>query len=178
MIVVNGGSSSGKSTLVRALQDLLVEPWLAASIDDLVDALPAALRASAEGFDVAPGGHVHVGTELARLEAAWRTGIAATARAGAPVVLDDVFLGGAASQRRWRESLTGLPVAWVGVRCAPHEAARREGLRGDREAGMAARQADDVHRGVDYDVEVDTTRTGADACARAVAAALGLDVRA
>ena len=36
--------------------------------------------------------------------------------------------------------------------------------------GMAAAQAEMVHEGVFYDVEVDTTHTEALACARAVAA--------
>ncbi|MBK3590520.1 chloramphenicol phosphotransferase, partial [Streptomyces sp. MBT57] len=36
-------------------------------------------------------------------------------------------------------------------------------------AGMAASQAELVHRGVAYDLEVDTTRTEAMACARAIA---------
>ncbi len=103
------------------------------------------------------------------LEAAWTAGVAATARAGAPVIVDDVFLSGPASQQRWREALYGLDVLWVGVRCDPAEAAARERARGDRATGMAADQAVRVHRGVHYDLEVDTTRTPPDACARTVA---------
>ena len=175
VIVVNGGSSSGKTSIVRQLQGVLTEPWLAASIDDFVDSLPPALQDSADGFGVGPGGAVAVGAEFTRLEAAWRSGIAATVRAGAPVVVDDVFLGAAESQQRWRSALAGLPVAWVGVHCDPAVAGRREASRGDREPGMAVRQATEVHRDVGYDVEVDTTRTSAADCARAVLAELGLD---
>ena len=36
--------------------------------------------------------------------------------------------------------------------------------------GMAASQADVVHQGVVYDLQVDTTRAGALECARAIAA--------
>jgi chloramphenicol 3-O phosphotransferase len=43
VIVVNGGSSSGKTSIVRQLQGMLAEPWLAAGIDDFVDSLPPAL---------------------------------------------------------------------------------------------------------------------------------------
>ncbi|KJY30199.1 hypothetical protein VR45_28250, partial [Streptomyces sp. NRRL S-495] len=35
VIVLNGGSSSGKTTLARALQNLLPDPWLAFSVDTL-----------------------------------------------------------------------------------------------------------------------------------------------
>ena len=62
---------------------------------------------------------------------------------------------------------------WVGVRCDAEVAARRELERGDRVAGMAASQAAMVHRGVSYDMAVDTTRTGAQECALAIAARLG-----
>ncbi|NEE45547.1 chloramphenicol phosphotransferase, partial [Streptomyces sp. SID8455] len=72
--------------------------------------------------------------------------------------VDEVFLSGAAGQRRWSERLGGLEVLWVGVRCEPEVAAGRETARGDRVAGMAASQAELVHRGVAYDLEVDTTR--------------------
>jgi len=174
VVVVNGGSSSGKTTIVRHMQGLLVEPWLAASIDGFVDSLPPALQASTAGFDVSAGGAVVVGEVFRRLEAAWMAGIAATVRAGAPVIVDEVFLGGAASQARWRAALAGLSVAWVGVRCDPEVARRREASRPDREPGMAVLQADQVHREVVYDVEVDTTDASAEDCARAVVTGLHL----
>ena len=59
---------------------------------------------------------------------------------------------------------------WVGVRCDGAVAAGREIARGDRVTGMAASQADLVHRGVTYDLEVDTTHTESMECARAIAA--------
>ena len=172
VIVLNGGSSSGKSGLVRCLQAVLPEPWLAFAIDTFVDSLPASLRASLAGIEFAPDGTVTVGPEFSRLERAWMEGVAATARAGAPVIVDDVFLGGADSQSRWRKVLTGLDVLWVGVHCAPAVAAGREIARGDRPPGMAERQAELVHRGVVYDMEVDTTHTESLVCARTIADAL------
>ncbi|MEU9608929.1 chloramphenicol phosphotransferase CPT [Streptomyces sp. NPDC048057] len=170
VIVVNGGSSSGKSGIVRCLQAVLPEPWLAAAVDALVDALPAAMRTSDGGIEFAADGAVHVGAEFRRLEAAWMAGVAAMARAGARVVVDDVFLSGSASQERWRTALDGLDVLWVGVRCDGAVAEGRGIARGDRPRGMAAAQAESVHEGVTYDVEVDTTHTESLGCARAIAA--------
>ncbi|GAB3960224.1 hypothetical protein GCM10029978_008960 [Actinoallomurus acanthiterrae] len=100
-------------------------------------------------------------------------GIAAMARAGARVIVDDVFLGGAESQQRWQKALDGLDVLWVGVRCESAVAAGREIARGDRARGMAASQAEAAHRGVLYDLEVDTTRTESLECARTIAAQTG-----
>ncbi|MFD8597981.1 chloramphenicol phosphotransferase CPT [Kitasatospora sp. NPDC059646] len=172
VIVLNGGSSSGKSSLARALQEQLPEPWLTFGIDDLIGAMPPALLAEDDGIDLGGDGVVTVGDAFRRLETAWTAGVAATARAGAPVIVDDVFLSGAASQQRWREALAGLDVLWVGVRCDPDRAAARERARPDRTPGMAADQAHRVHDGVHYDLEVDTTATPPAACARTVAARL------
>ncbi|MFJ8664871.1 chloramphenicol phosphotransferase CPT [Streptomyces sp. NPDC093600] len=170
VIVLNGGSSSGKSGILRCLQAALPDPWLAAAVDSLVEAMPASLQASNAGIDFAADGGVQVGAAFRELEAAWMAGVAAMARAGARVIVDDVFLGGATSQERWRKALDGLDVLWVGVRCEGAVAAGREVARGDRPVGMAAKQAEAVHEGVVYDLEVDTTRTESLECARTIAA--------
>ncbi|MBN0047423.1 chloramphenicol phosphotransferase CPT [Streptomyces actuosus] len=172
MIILNGGSSSGKSDIARCLQAVLPQPWLTLGTDTLVDAMPASLQASDGGIEFAPDGEVSVGPEFRALEAAWIDGVAAMARAGARIVVDEVFLGGPLSQQRWQRALGSLPVLWVGVRCDAEVAAGREIARGDRIRGMAAAQADLVHRGVVYDMEVDTTRTESLDCARAIAARL------
>lgn len=172
VIVLNGGSSSGKSSIARHLQELLPEPWLHLGADTMVEALPPSLRSGGEGIGGLTDGDgtVEVGPVFAALDAAWTVGVAAMARAGARIVVDEVFLGGAASQTRWRAALEGLEVLWVGVRCDPAVAADREAARGDRMAGMAAAQAEAVHRGVGYDLVVDSSRASAIECARAVAA--------
>lgn len=173
VIVLNGGSSAGKSEIARCLQAVLPDPWLALGTDTLVDALPASMQASDAGIAFAPDGEVSVGPDFRTLESAWIEGVAAMARAGARVVVDEVFLGGADSQRRWQTALRGLRVLWVGVRCDSAVAAAREAARGDRIAGMAASQAAVVHEGVVYDLEVDTTHADAMACARTIAARTG-----
>ncbi|MFD5465471.1 chloramphenicol phosphotransferase CPT [Kitasatospora sp. NPDC127059] len=174
VIVLNGGSSSGKSSIARRLQELLPEPWLHLGADTMVEALPPWLLGGGEGIGgLSDGdGTVAVGPAFARLDAAWSAGVAAMARAGAPVLVDEVFLGGAASQQRWRTALAGLDVLWVGVRCDPAVAAAREAARGDRVAGMAAAQASAVHRGVTYDLVVDTSRASVADCAGAILARL------
>ncbi|MGW1375014.1 chloramphenicol phosphotransferase CPT [Streptomyces sp. NPDC002446] len=173
VIILNGGSSSGKSGIVRCLQSVLPDPWLTFGCDSFVDSLPAKLQASDEGIVIAPDGGVSVGADFRALEAAWREGVAAMARAGARVIIDEVFLGGAASQQRWQKALGGLAVLWVGVRCDSTVAAGRELARGDRAQGMAAAQAQRVHDGVVYDLEVDTTHTESLACAHTIAAHAG-----
>jgi chloramphenicol 3-O phosphotransferase len=170
VIVLNGGSSAGKSGIARCLQTVLPDPWLALGTDTLVQAMPGSSRTPAAGIEFASDGAVIVGPEFRLLETAWISGIVAMAGARARIIVDEVFLGGAASQQRWKTALGPLPVPWVGVRCESAVAAGREIARGDRIIGMAAAQADVVHEGVLYDLQVDTTRTEAWECAQAIAA--------
>lgn len=169
VIVLNGASSSGKTSIARVLQrELAPEPWPAFGIDTLVDSLPAWLGGDGGGLDMGDDGTINVGPVFRRLEAVWYQGLAAMVRAGAHLVVDDVFLSGAESQARVGAAFEGLDVTWVGVRCSAAEGERRERERGDRVPGQHAHQAAIVHDGVTYDLEVDTTSASAESCARAI----------
>jgi chloramphenicol 3-O phosphotransferase len=176
VIVLNGGSSAGKSTIARGLQSVLPAPWLTLGVDTLMQAMPPSLRGSRLGIQFEPDGRIIVGDTFRTLEAAWYQGFASIVRAGTPLIVDEVFLGGAASQDRLRDALAGLRVLWVGVHCDAATAAAREAAREDRAPGIveggqgpAASQADLVHDGVRYDLEVDTTNASAMDCALVVA---------
>jgi len=151
---------------------VLPDPWLTFGVDDLLAAMPASLHNNEAGIEISADGQVAVGAGFRTLEMAWTHGIAAMVRAGARVIIDEVFLGGAASQQRWLDALGDLPALWVGVHCDPAVAAGREIARGDRVPGMAASQVPVVHVGVRYDIEVDTTHTESLDCARIIAAKL------
>jgi chloramphenicol 3-O phosphotransferase len=170
VIVLNGGSSSGKSGIAQCLKHVLPTPWINLGVDDLIERLPPSMVDSGSGVAFGQQGEVIVGEGFGDIQHAWMSGIAMMARAGARIILDEVFLGGGASQQRARRHLEGLEVLWVGVRCAAEIAAAREIARGDRVIGMAASQAEIVHKGVVYDVEVDTSNTEALECARLIAA--------
>jgi chloramphenicol 3-O phosphotransferase len=173
VIVLNGGSSSGKSGIAKCLQAILPDPWIRLGVDDLLERLPPSLLDSGTGVAFGKQGEVCLGEGFRELEAAWTIGVAAMAKAGARIIIDDVFLSGAASQQRTRTHLQGLEVLWVGVHCDPEVAAGREVARGDRVTGMAVSQAGIVHQGVVYDLEVDTSHTEALHCARAIAVRVG-----
>lgn len=173
VIILNGGSSSGKSTIATSLQATLPSPWLWFSVDTLVDAMPKTFLTSEAGLEIGADGSVRPGPEFRRLESAWMQGIAAMARAGAHIIIDDVFVSGVDARDRWRAALADVPVLWVGVRCDPAVAAEREQARGDRVVGMAAQQAQMAHRGIEYDMEVDTSDMSAEECARLIAKRVG-----
>jgi chloramphenicol 3-O phosphotransferase len=187
VIVLNGGSSSGKTSIARSLQRLLGTTWMTLGVDDLIRALPGGeevddlIRAQqgsgkpmqAEGpLAFGPDGSVIVGDDFRRAEASWYAGVAAIGRCGTGLILDEVFMGGRSSQERLASALDGLPVVWIGVRCDPEVAEARERSRPDRVGGMARLQATRVHEGVMYDLTLDTATASAAECARTVAAHL------
>ncbi len=55
---------------------------------------------------------------------------------------------------------------WIGVHCRLDVSVNREANRPDRSTGMAASQASAVHRGVTYDLEIDTTNRTPSNCAQ------------
>lgn len=128
MIVLNGGSSSGKSGIARCLQAVLPQPWLALGVDTLVSAVPA----FGGGIEFASDGSVVVEPSFRLLQKAWMAGVAAMVRAGAPVIIDDVFLGergrSATGRRRSRGSTCCGPAC--GARLRSPRAARSRGVTG------------------------------------------------
>ena len=164
VMLLNGGSSSGKTSVARELQRVLNGVWLRLGVDTLLDAVPPLLLED-DGLELRADGEVVVGASFAAVEDWWMAGLAGMAEVGACVVIEDNFVSGTGAQRRWRAALDQVPVGWVGVRCYPAVAAERERVRGDRVAGMAARQALAVHEGISYDLEVDAGAHGPGALA-------------
>jgi chloramphenicol 3-O phosphotransferase len=155
VLFLNGGSSAGKTTLGRTLQSGLPDPWLLLGIDQLMWALPPEMVNDPDGLSVHEG-VITRGDRFMAIYGGFQVAVAALVRGGVNVILDDLTLDGATDQAQWDEALQGLAVCWIGVRCAPGIAAEREAGRGTRPLGIARHQAESVHQGVRYDVEVDT----------------------
>lgn len=152
IIFLNGPSSAGKTTLGRALQQALPEPYFYLSSDQLVsaDILPAVDRNSSEGEwawrIVRP-----------RFFDAFHRCIAAFAAAGNAVIVEHVL-----EHQSWLEDcvrlLAPFDVFFVGVHCPIEELERREAMRGDRRIGEGrAHLEEGVHTWGPYDCEVDTS---------------------
>jgi chloramphenicol 3-O phosphotransferase len=167
VVVLNGGSSAGKSSIAACLQGRLHGTWLTLGIDDLIRALSHGPHDTEAGgsLTISSEGSVAVGETFRAAEDAWYEGVAAMARAGTGVIVDEVFLEGGASQARLEQALQELSVIWVGVQCDPAVAESRERQRPDRTVGMARQQAAVVHQGVHYDVVVVTSHASPDQCA-------------
>ena len=185
VIVLIGTSSAGKSTLAAALQGLLTqagECWLVMSQDDFFARIPRAFvrcgtmhvgSLADQGVSLAIVNGVltrRVGSVGERLLDAYRAAIAATARAGVNVIVDEVLVD-ESDWQSWVKHLDGLDVQWVGVRAELDFIEQRERGRADRVNGLARAEYDQVHRYATYGTEVDTAVLDPPAAARAILAA-------
>jgi chloramphenicol 3-O phosphotransferase len=179
IILLNGTSSSGKTTLVRALQAALPDPWLEIGIDRFVFALPRAYLDQplwSEVFRyVRPAGRhdgpfrIETGPLGRRLVAGLHRTVAALADTGLDVIVDHVLL-----EADWlpecRRLWAPFETLFVGVRCPLEIVLERERRRNDRTIGQAEAQFAVVHQAGGYDIEVDTSVEGpSEASARIVA---------
>jgi chloramphenicol 3-O phosphotransferase len=163
VIFINGTSSSGKTSIVHALQNLLEAPFLEAGIDKFIwmlperyldrplwdDVLGLADRAGAAGHDLVCGMH---------------RAVAALSQAGCNVIADHVLV-----EPAWVTDCVGLfadlPAYLIGVQCPLEVLEEREHSRKNRTLGQAALQFPVIHKYTRYDLEVDTSLLNPDECA-------------
>ena len=182
IVLLNGTTSSGNTTLVRALQAILPDPWLEIGIDRFVFALPKRYLDQplwSEVFRyVRPDGatdgpfRIETGDLGRRLVSGMHRTVAALAEGGLDVIVDHVLL-----EDGWLEECrrlwAGSAVTVVGVRCPLPVVVERERARKDRTIGQAEAQFAVVHEGRTYDLEVDTSMLSAEEAAREIATVVG-----
>jgi chloramphenicol 3-O phosphotransferase len=162
IIVLNGAGSAGKSLIAKALQAIAAEPFLHVAMDDFLDMLPEVYMDHRDGLrfepieeNGKPAVAVKVGPAARRLLRGMRRAIAALARAGNNVIVDDVMLND--DWADYAACLSGFDVKLVGVFAPLEVLEARELERGDRLIGLARWQFARVHRGKVYDFEIDTS---------------------
>lgn len=179
IIVLNGTSSAGKSTLAKALQSCLSAPYLHLGIDTMIFALPKRYLypphwhevfryhwppdGSTEGLEIEAGPYGH------QLINGLHHAVAALSRAGQHVIVDHVLL-----EPAWvlecARLFAELPTLFVGVLCPLEVVEQRERDRKDRTLGQARAQYHKLHRHGRYDLTVDTSVATAEECAALIQA--------
>lgn len=180
VIILNGVGSVGKSSAAKALQEVARQPLLHVSMDAFLEMLPPRMVGHPDGFvfeTIDDGGKpsvvIHSGPVLARLMSGMRRAVAAMVDEGNSLVVDEVMLGGGEADD-YRRLLGGCDLYFVGLFAPLAVLEARERQRGDRAPGLARWQYDRVHRGVGYDLEIDTTDISPAEAARTICAAFDL----
>jgi chloramphenicol 3-O phosphotransferase len=166
IIFLNGTSSSGKTSILHALQDAMSEPYLDAGIDKFIWMLPERYLERPLWDDVL-GLATTAGETGHRLMHGMHETIATLSKAGLNVVADHVLV-----EQDWLEEcitlFADLPAYLIGIRCPLEVLVERERSRKNRTLGQAAAQFPLVHRHGTYDLEVDTSVMTVDQCAQAI----------
>jgi chloramphenicol 3-O phosphotransferase len=162
IILLNGASSSGKTSIGRALLPLLPDPWFLVPVDAI-----GSMRSTVHTREL---DDTEISQVLRRTRLGYHRAVAALASAGNDVVMDYPL------SEEWRlvdllETLDGYDVTLVEVRCSQEELDRRERDRGDRPDGLA-RSQEMVYAHGECDITIDTTSTDPYECAMAIVNAL------
>ena len=180
IIILNGTSSAGKSSIARELQASMAGYTLHTGIDHFAQSLPEGFLVLSDGVTpAAVEGLLWVTTDEGKRVTEFRLGPKAVqfkeamyrsakviAATGFNVIIDDVIMDRRVLQRIGQ--LLAGEAYFIGVRCPKEEAIRREVARGNRMPGLVETQFEVVHRHGHYDLECDTLANSPRQCAALV----------
>ncbi len=155
VIFLNGTSSSGKTTLGRAIRKNAGTTYSLLSSDLFWESVEPDLSEDHGFYAALHRGLFAASTELLALNFN---------------LILDVVLHEEVDLRNALTFLKNHTIYLVGVHCSLEELERREKARGNREIGLARKQFDIVHRHGFYDVEVNTATMTPQECAATVLA--------
>lgn len=156
IILLNGVSSAGKSTLTKAIQKKLDTPYYHICCDDFMNMTPKHILD--KDFD----------TQISITQGIMQETILLFSEKGHNVIVDDVILD-LPDKIDWLYKysviLQNSNVLFVKVNCSLDELKRREIKRGDRGIGRSEWQLWHMDNSVIYDLEVDTSINTTEECA-------------
>jgi chloramphenicol 3-O phosphotransferase len=151
IILLNGTSSSGKSTLAKGLQRVLSEPFLHFQLDAFIEMLPR--TDDSEIFRTMVRG--------------MNQSVVAMSNEGNNLIVDHVLINS-----DWLlqllEVLHENDVLFVGIDCPLEELDRREKMRDAGRQGFARQQFENIHKDKIYDVSINTFELKPDECVQKV----------
>ena len=159
IIYLEGVSSSGKTTLAKALQARLPKPFFWLAGDTFRDMAP-------EKFLDSPT------VIFPEIEAATIHTIRLFSDLGIDAIVDIVPVSMSNSLDLFIQALHQCPVLYIGVTCPLEELRRREKQRGDRPTGLGESQLSWMGSQDAYDIVVDTHNQPMEECADQIIALL------
>jgi chloramphenicol 3-O phosphotransferase len=179
VIILNGTSSSGKSSIAKALKILSPEPFLHVGIDLLYAIMPPSYINSgaqaAQGFKIvtkADNPSQKVDVEFGAFGQQVRDCSPALAQifmqANIHLIVDEVLIGDR-FLRGYVETFNDSQTYFIGITCDLNVLKERELLRNNRAIGLAESQYHSVHAPERfYDLVLDSSRTSQFDCAQQV----------
>lgn len=179
LIILNGTSSSGKTSVARCLQANWPTPLLYVSLDAVIAMMPFEYTGTGvlaeDGYCLKPAtmnGETIVDYSLGRHARFLNSNLAALAdnlsAGGYDVIIDHVITDDE-TMVDLRERVRNCPAFLIGVVCDKDICEERERSRKDRMIGLAAGQSLKVHSGLrPYDLIVDSTHAAPEVLAETI----------
>ncbi len=178
IVFLNGTSSSGKSTILRAIQALSPLPFLDMGLDKFLWMLPKKyldipLWQTVFTYSYEEDGktirEIRAGGLGHKLVSTMHQSILTASETGMNILADHVLL-----EKAWVKECAELfakeNAYLIGIRCPLTVLEERERFRKDRTFGQARAQYVSAHEHCLYDFEVDTSITTAERCAKQILA--------
>jgi len=165
VIILNGPSAVGKSSIIKAFQDKQDTPWLGMGIDNLFVGVVSMKFLLDPKYNVMQGFAtedesgklftLQIGCEGQKIIKGMHRAIAAYARTGNNVIVDYITY-----DPTWiadlQSSLKGINTVYVGVTASLETIQQREKARGTSPEGHGRSLYESVHKGWNYDLTINT----------------------
>lgn len=178
VIILNGPSSSGKTSIAKAIQKLSESPWLLTGLDQFIFMLPEHMNDYHGDMQQRKGFYWHkrmkdsmvyndlvMGDYGRKVYDLFKSQVKQMAENGFNVIVDHVALV-PNDYAEWVRSLAGHTVVFVKVTASPDILDQRELQRGDRIIGGSRAQQEWVHNDFIYDIEVDSSSQSSELIAK------------
>jgi chloramphenicol 3-O phosphotransferase len=163
IVFLNGASSSGKTSIVKAIQHESHDLWLSFGVDTFIEMIPWAkqepyLKFISKENEHGSLTHVESGPEGRKLFSVMPQFAEMLALQGNNLIIDEVLFD-KDSLKAYVQQLKAHKVYYIGIFCDLQVMQEREILRRDRCIGLSNDQDARVHQGLlsSYDYQVDTT---------------------
>ena len=162
--IFSGTSSSGKTTLAKALKERLDNSYINLSLDDHIKLI---LESYGDHYQKIFENELALSVIIPNLVLSFHDIIHAFLMNNQKVIIDHVL-----QENEWKEDLFGkisqYNVFCIGLYCSLKELEKREKERKDRKVGLAAYQLNRVHENMKYDIVLDTEGTNIEECINAI----------
>jgi chloramphenicol 3-O phosphotransferase len=152
-IVVDGASSSGRTSIVNCFKSQSLEDYRAVHIDEYLEKLPVEMwercRDSEEGWaEIGMAFNKHIAELAHRYER----------------LIADTFYKVPSAREHLFWTFGRDHVFYVQLFCDLSELERREMARGDRRKGLARSQFEQIYAFTEYDMQIDSTTLSIEEC--------------
>ncbi|NGX63131.1 MAG: Chloramphenicol 3-O phosphotransferase [Candidatus Anoxychlamydiales bacterium] len=177
IIFLNGVGSVGKTSIAKALQNILDKPFLHIGIDHFIEMLPCKYLPkgdkSNQGIEFnqkqtkkGPIVHIEIGEIGKKLFQEMRNIMLLLANSGFDLIIDEVIIGD--EFETYKKMFKNHRFITVGIFAPLEIIEKREKSRTDRTLGLAKGQFDIVHKDKKYDLEIDTSKLSPNECANLI----------